>query len=307
MLMAKGPNRWIDWPRRVAVRAWRIASLTVTRWSRNDGNLLAASMAYYAAFSFFPLLLVLISALGYALEFSQSAQDAREQLLAVIAERMAPAFEQEVRSILAEVQTRAAYGLWALVVLLFGAIGIFSQMDNAFERLWQDTAPHQHGIRAAIINALWNRLKAFLTLLALGGVLIMSFVADFVLAGLRTWAADSQSAIEAWPAVQSGTNIGINAIVLMLIYKLIPQAKVRWFHAACGGIMVAIVWQIGSQILARFVVGGNYSAYGVVGSFVAMMLWVYFASILLFLGGQLVQVLGHPEPEMPDSAVPTNS
>jgi uncharacterized BrkB/YihY/UPF0761 family membrane protein len=73
-----------------------------------------------------------------------------------------------------------------------------------------------------------------------------------------------------------------------------PRQRVRWTHALSGGLVVAVVWQFGSQLLSRFILGGNYSAYGVVGSFIAVMLWVYCASVLLYVGGQLVQVLGHP-------------
>lgn len=92
-------------------------------------------------------------------------------------------------------------------------------------------------------------------------------------------------------------------MVLSLVYRLIPRAAVRWRDAASGGLAVALIWQVGSQLLSRFIVGGNYSAYGVVGSFIAMMLWVYCASILLFLGAQFVQVLGHPE-ETPSQPPP---
>ncbi len=304
MLRLSPQKSWVGLPVRAATWFWEILSQTITRWNRNDGNTLAASMAYYAAFSFFPLIAVLISALGFALEFSSSAQDAKKQLLEFISNSAAPALAQEVNSLLAEalaeVQSRAAYsGPVALVILLFGAIGVFSQLDTAFQRLWQDTTPHDHGVRAAIVNALWNRLKAFLTLLALGVLLMVAFVFDIALAAVRTWTADLQVGILAWRAVHLGFSIGLNAIVLTLIYKLLPQAAVRWRHAVCGGLFAAIMWQLGSQLLARFIVGGNYSAYGVVGSFIAVMLWVYCASILLFLGGQLVQVLGRPDPPPP--------
>ena len=148
----------------MAQRVWYVIQQTFARWSRNDGNLLAASMAYYAAFSFFPLLLVLISALGFALQFSASAQSAQQQLLEMLSRSTAPALADEVQRILAEVQTRAVFnGPLGLVTLLFGAIGIFSQLESAFDRLWHDTSPHARGIRAAVRNALWNRLKAFLS------------------------------------------------------------------------------------------------------------------------------------------------
>jgi membrane protein len=284
----------------MAKKLWHVLHQTGTRWARNDGNLLAAGMAYYAAFSFFPLLLVLISVLGVVLRFSESAQSAQQQLLDLLKQNTTPALADEVRSImaevLAEVQARASVGgPVGLVTFLFGAIGIFSQLESAFDRIWQDTTPHAHGVKAAIRNALWNRLKAFLTLLGLGLLVIVAFVANLMLTALETWAQSLQVGTWAWPDAQWVVNIGLNAVMLTLLYRLIPRAAVLWRHAAFGGLAVALVWQLGSQAVSRFIVGGNYSAYGVVGSFIAMMLWVYCASILLFFGAQMVQVLGHPE------------
>ena len=91
--------------------------------------------------------------------------------------------------------------------------------------------------------------------------------------------------------------------MLSLVFKMI--ARVRYLHSVCVGVLIAIVWQLGSQVVSRFIVGGNYSAYGVVGSFIAMMLWVYYASILLLFGAQMVQVLGHPNNGNNNSTAPT--
>src|SRR5262249_21357145 len=113
-----------------------------------------------------------------------------------------------------------------------------------------------------------------------------------------------------WRDLQWLVSVGVNAIVLTLLYRLIPRARVRWRDAAVGGLTVAIVWQVGCQVVSWFVVGGTYTAYGVVGSFIAMMLWVYCASILLYFGAQLVQVLGHPDelpPTEPPRAVTINT
>lgn len=294
-------------------RLWNVLHQTVTRWSANDGNLLATSMAYYAAFSFFPLLWVLLTGLGFALEFSASAQDVRTELIEFLAHNTNPALANEVDNILAQVQFRTGVKLSLLVWLTFllGAIGIFSQLEAAFDRLWHNPSPSQHGVWATLRNALWNRLKAFLTLIGLGLVLIAAFIANLAFAAVRTWAEEISWAAflvengDFWRWSQLALSISLNALVLTLVYRLIPRAKVRWLHAACGGAFVAVLWQLGSQIVARFIVGGNYSAYGVVGSFIAMMLWVYCASVLLLLGAQWVQVLGHPEKDdAPPAAMP---
>lgn len=287
-------------------RIWYVASQTVTRWSTNDGNVLAASMAYYAAFSFFPLLLVLLSVLGFALRFSDSAQDQQTQLIDFIAHSTSPALAKEVAPFVNTTFSQLQNRVWlsgpvGWFLLLIGAIGIFSQLEAAFDRLWHAVTPHQPGIRAAVRNALWNRLKAFLTLIGLGVLALVALGMNLTFVAIRTWAEESSWADEIlgsgdfWRNTRWAVSVGLNAFVLSLVYKMIPRARVRFLHAAIGGVIVAMSWELGSQVVARFIVGGNYSAYGVVGSFIAIMLWVYYASILLLLGAQMVQVLGHPE------------
>jgi len=282
-------------------RAWYVLHQTITRWSRNDGNLLAASMSYYAALSFFPLLLVLLTALGFALEFSASAQNVQTQLIEFLSHNTNPSLANEVDKLLGQLRDRAlGNSVWVWLVFLVGAIGIFSQLEAAFDRLWHDTTPHDHGVWAAVQNALWNRLKAFLTLIGLGILIIVSFVIGLVFTAVRTWAEEISWAEQLvgngsfWHWSQLALSVTLNALVLSLVFKMIPRARVRYLHAVCVGILIAIVWQLGSQVVSRFLVGGNYSAYGVVGSFIAMMLWVYYASMLLLFGAQMVQVLGHP-------------
>lgn len=299
-------------PPEIVKRLYGIVEKTITRWSRNDGNLLAASMAYYAAFSFYPLLLVLMSVLGWALRFSASAQSARQELLDFLAQSMAPALAEEVGRLLSGVQDRAAFSsLIAFVILLVGAIGIFSQLEAAFDRLWHAVTPHERGVAAAIRNALWNRLKAFFTLIGLGVVVIVAFVAQLLLSGAQTWAEAEHLnwTMLLWPRLQFTISLILNTLALAVVFKMVPRAFVRWRDALIGGIGVAASWQFGAKVVSRYIVGGHYTAYGVVGSFIAMMLWVYCASILLFLGAQLVQVLGHPEentlvdPKVPDTGV----
>ena len=132
---------------------------------------------------------------------------------------------------------------------------------------------------------------------------MVAFVADLMLSVVRTWTDHLADGTPIWDLLQLSFSVLLNAVVLSLVYRLMPRGKVRWTHAACGGVIVAVVWQIGSQVLSRVMLSGGYSAYGVVGSFIAVMLWIYCASFLLYLGGQLVQVLGNPyDPPLPGTA-----
>ena len=199
---------------------------------------------------------------------------------------MSPALADEVATLLNGVQERAFSGVFVSLILLVGAIGIFSQLEAAFDRLWHAVTPHERGAWGAVRNALWNRLKAFLTLMGLGVVVIVAFVTQLLFTGVQDWAEEEQLSwtMFLWPRLQIALSLTLNAGAMVVVFKMIPRTTVRWREAAIGALSVAVAWQIGAQIVSRYVVGGHYTAYGVVGSFIAMMLWVYCASILLFLG-----------------------
>ena len=92
--------------------------------------------------------------------------------------------------------------------------------------------------------------------------------------------------------------VGLNCLLFTVIYKILPKAAVRWRDAAAGGLLTALTWQIGQRVLESIVISNNYSAYGVVGSFLAVMLWMYYASAVILLGAEFVRALdvGDREP-----------
>jgi membrane protein len=74
------------------------------------------------------------------------------------------------------------------------------------------------------------------------------------------------------------------------IYKVLPKPRIRWRDAAHGGIFASLLWEAGRQALAAYLLRLNYpSAYGVVGSFLAVMLWAYYASLVILFGAEYVR------------------
>ena len=99
----------------------------------------------------------------------------------------------------------------------------------------------------------------------------------------------------AWQGIEFVAGIAFHTTVFTILYKTLPKAEVMWRHAFTGGLWVATVWEIGRLAMAYIIAGRNYTPYGVVGSFIAIMVWVYYASSLLFLGAQFVEVLENPD------------
>ena len=208
---------------------------TLRRWRRDDGSLIAASMAYYAVLSFFPLLLLLISVLGFVLQFSSGAQDAQKELLRILAQNTSVGLAEHVETALTAIRTNAVIGgPLGLFTLFVAAIGIFTQLDVAMDRIWDTRRKRSPGIAGAIRNVLFHRLRAFLMLLALGLLVWVAFIAGAVASALRPYAADLIGGDLAWASAHAGLSLLVNGALLSMLYKMLPRAKVSWRAARPG-------------------------------------------------------------------------
>ncbi len=282
------------------VAAWR-------KWRSDDGSLLAASVAYYAALSFFPVLLILISGFGIALRSTPWGQNAQARLLDLVAEQASPRLADEVARVLENVQATAAVNApIGLLTLLITAGAIFVHLERAFDRIWGNDIHRRRGIVWAVWHLLFNRLKAFLMLLGLGTLSVVLLVATLVFGALEQRVADLLPMGSGfWRAVEMGISLGLNALVFTAILRILSKGRASTRAAFRGGCLTAVTWEAGRQLLALLLVGEKFSAYGVVGSFIGVMLWVYYANAILFFGAEYTWVITqrHNKEDMSDDAL----
>jgi len=253
--------------------------------------MLAAAMAYYATFSFFPLLLILVAALGFALRFSSGARDAQQELLKLLAQRTSVELAENVEIALAQIRTRAVIGgPLGLITLLMAAIVIFIHFERALDRIWS-TRRRSQGILAAVGNTLRLRLRAFLMFLGVGLLVFLVFIAGIVAAAIRPLATGLPGGLLAWNLLTILAGVVLNGLLFTVIYRILPKVRVRWSDALRGGVLAALLWETGRQLLTLCLIGRTYSAYGVVGSLIVLMLWSYMASGVLLLGAEHVRVV----------------
>lgn len=263
---------------------------TIEKWIDDGMSVHAASTAYYMAFAFFPLLLVGIATLGFVLKLSAGAQNAREEFLSLLARDTSPELARQVDGILGQVQTGASFGgTIGLCTLALNIIWILFAIQGGFDRVWDVQAPRE-GMLASALHLLHARAKAFLLLAGLGLALGASFTSGLLLESLGRFADGTRAgpALSRYGEIAIG--ILVNTPIFAAIYRVQPRAPVRWRDVWLGSLLAATTWEIGRQVLSLFVISDRFSAYGVVGSFIAMMVWVYYASNLLFLGAEFVRV-----------------
>ncbi|MBC8353967.1 MAG: YihY/virulence factor BrkB family protein [Planctomycetes bacterium] len=263
------------------------------RWQRDDAGLLAACVAYYATISLFPLLMVLIAGLGIFLRFTPVGQSAEEFVLTVIAQETTEEVATQVNVAFQQIEQQALLsGPLAMVGLVAAAMAVFAQFDRAFDKIWKIDTPVFDGYVSAARREIAHRLKAFVVLFSLGCVVALIFFASLALDALMHFSSGHvHIAEEFWRLAKVALSICLNTFVFTAIYKCLSKIPVGWMHAARGGLLAAATWELGRLLLATYFTMANYGAYGIVGSLLAAMLWSYYASSVLFLGAEYVQVI----------------
>jgi membrane protein len=263
-------------------------------FQEHEGTLSAAGVAYYVALSFFPLLLVLVAGLGWVLALTPVGQQAQQALLETIEQQASANLAQQVESALKTVSAQAgAGGPIGFVALVVSAIMIFAQLDSALDRIFKlPTDPHESWLHW-FGQLVFQRLKALGMLIGVGGFIILVTIASMVLTGMQQ-AMEPNVTIGPW--VQWLTSLWVNLVLNLLaftvIYRTLPKPYVRWGEALQGGVVAALLWEVGRQALAAYLLRLNYpSAYGVIGSFLAVMLWAYYGALVILFGAEYVRVL----------------
>jgi membrane protein len=275
-------------------RLWDEPREAWDRFQQDDGSLMAAATSFYAGLSLMPLLIVIVSGVGLVLESTRFGADAQQQVLSAIEADGSPLVRQQVETLLSPVAQGALVGgPLGRGGLLLGAIAIFAQFERAFDRIWNVDSHRNAGFLKSLKYVLIERFRAFLMLGSLGLLVLAIF-----LAGLTVTAVE-QFASRWWPVppvlrkfTEWGVSLTLNAVMFTLLYRLIPKVEVRWREAFAGAALVAVGWELGRYGLSAVLVRSPYlSAYGTIGSLLAILLWIYFATHLLFLGAEYIQVI----------------
>ena len=269
---------------------------TYQRWSQDDGSAMAAAVAYYVALSFFPLLLTLIAGIGLFFKFAHSGQDAEHAVLLLVQQHVSSAAGTAVEQALNQVRdTSIFHGPVALFMMFISSMASFVQLQQSFDRVGGVTSTRSKGILGALRMVLFERFVAFVMLCGLGLLVTALFVGSLVLSAMDGYTV---GVVPGWWALRQPVRIFVgfcvNAGLFTLIYRWIPKNPAPLGPSFRGGLLAATIWEIGRQILAAVLIGTKYStAYGVVGSFIGLMLWCYYAVAVLLLGAEYIQVAWH--------------
>ncbi|MGC4003202.1 MAG: YihY/virulence factor BrkB family protein [Pirellulales bacterium] len=321
--------RWLK------TRLWPHLRGTVYEWSNDNTSQYSAALAFYTAFSFFPLILVMLAGLGFVLRASPFGEsNAQATLLKALRDHASAELADEVGKILSAVAEQLATnatvgGPTGFVMLLLGAVGIFANMEIAFYRIWKEYLPPvKSGWWPLIRRLIFGRLKAFLVVLGLGMFVVVTFVAGLVLTSVTKWIDGlDQYEFSAWVddipllneipfgswsirAIQLSAGVLLNMALFLYLYRLFCPRRIGWTLTIQGCFVASLLWELGRVALTWYLTRGSLSAYGIIGSFIAMMTWFFYAWNVVFIGAEWAEVgyrLRFGEAAVPPTPSPTKS
>jgi membrane protein len=259
-----------------------------SRWNAHNAPRLGASLAYYALLSLAPLLILLV-AIG-SLVFTRSA--AESNLLRQLESIFGHSGALTLRAVFDNIHHRGSgvvASILAVATLFFGASGVFVELRDSLNLIWDVPGGAWHGWRGLVAQ----RLVSFVTVLALGCLLVLSLILSAALGVIGRFfgglvPAGAALGGEVLNLIVSPIAI---AVLFALIFKFVPDVPIAWRDVIIGAVVTSILFSLGRAGLSFYLrTAGVGSAYGAAGSLVALVVWVYYSAQIFFFGAILTRV-----------------
>ena len=278
-------NSWSALIRPAAL--WDLLKQTFTEWSNDKVPRLGAALAYYTVFAIVPLLIIIIAIIGlvYGQEAAQSY--ILDQIAGLVGEQSANAIKDMIHRA-NQPSTGIVATVVAVVTLLFGASGLFGQLQDALNTIW--------GVEPKPGRGIWGLIKdrflSFMAVLGTGFLLLVSLVLSAALSAFGKWFGGWLPAPE---LVLQGFNLiisfGVITVLFAMMFKLLPDARIAWSNVWVGAAITALLFTLGKFLIGLYLGKSDVgSAYGAAGSLVIVLLWVYYSAQILLFGAEFTQV-----------------
>ncbi|HEY0069918.1 MAG TPA: YihY/virulence factor BrkB family protein [Chloroflexia bacterium] len=249
---------------------------------------LAAALAYFTIFSIGPLLLIALSIAGLLFDQAQ----VREQMLSTIGGLVGETGSKTIGEALDNANKGSGNIVVAsigIVTLVMGASGVFGQLKDALNTIWEVKPKEGQGI----LGMLRERFLSFTMVLGTGFLLLVSLV---VSAGIAALGKFLTSVLPGGDIVGQIVNIivtlGIITLMFCLLFKFLPDVRVEWKDVWLGAFITALLFTVGQIALGVYLGSGSVgTAFGAAGSIVIILVWIYYSALIFFIGAELTQVI----------------
>jgi membrane protein len=267
---------------------WLIVRQAFTEFLNDHGLKFSASLSYYTIFAMGPVLIIIISLAG--IFFGKDAVEGKIywQINGLVGSAAALQI-QDIISNIEQSQLSRSGAILGVIILLIGATGVFTEMQDSINYIWSiKTKP-----KKSIVKFLFDRLLSFSLIISFGFILMVSLavhaLVDLLHEKLKTLFD------EATVIIFQGLNyvilLAVITTLFAIIFKVLPDAKIRWKDTFIGATFTAVLFLIGKFLIGFYLGNSNIGVtYGAAASVVIILLWVYYTSIILYFGAEFTKI-----------------
>jgi membrane protein len=257
-------------------------------WIEDQAAQMGAALAYYALFSLAPLLVIVITIAGQV----YGAEATRERIVEWVRQAFSEDSAAAVQTLLENYRhLPEGVGPWLLGLgtIVFGAVGVFTQLQASLNRIWRIQPPPAQGIVAGVIK---NHLLAFLMVL-LSSVFVLLLLASSTVLTLLLQRGRELLPGEHW--VWRLADFLVSWLLILLLfaftYRFMSDGAIRYRHVWGGAVISAILFTAGKMIIGFYLAHSPVtSGFGAAGSLVALLIWVYYSAQIFLFGAEIIRV-----------------
>ena len=267
---------------------------TGVKWDQDNCPGMAAALSYYALFSLFPLLLVILSIIGSLIGPNT---EAFQQIQQVIDRYLPPEVHDLIKgTVIALNENSVGAGIVGFTLLLFAASSVFSILRSSVNRIWRSPSrvSEAGSIFRMALFFLFNQLLAFLLVLGTALLMLISLVTSIAIKTILNLIATFQETfsfiqvdeLQVAKGLQVGSSFLVLSLVACILFKILPSVYVGWQDVWLAALLTALLLVVLQQLVSNSVItiGSHFLSYGVIGSVMVLMLWIFLTCQIFFAG-----------------------
>jgi membrane protein len=271
----------------IFVDIYRIFKQSFKNFGTNRPIQMAGTTAYFAIFSMAPVLIIIIAVIGYITGKSTIREKLFDEIEVILGSDSAM-FLQEAINNYRVIENSTLGTIFGIIVFTISATALFTQLQNSINFIWRVKV--KNSLKISVINLLRTRLFSFIVILGLGLLFLVSLIVDASINILKDFLISSFSPhfIYLVQTINLVLSLSIVAVVTAFIYRFLPDVHVNWSASWFGAAFTSIFFAIGRLLIGIVLRNSEMGiVYGAAGSFIMILIWIFFVSIIFYFGVEL--------------------
>jgi membrane protein len=268
-------------------KIWKVIKDSFSGFSDDKVTKLSASLAYYTVFSMGPLLILIISLCGIFLGREAIEGQVYQQLEGFMGKDTASQLQDIIKNAAISGKGPVAVIIGA-VTLLIGATTVFGEIQDSINTIWGLKPKPKRGW----LKMLQNRFLSFSVIISLGFILLVSLAVTSLVDGLNDalMRRFSDISVIIFYIVNQVITLAVISFIFGVIFKVLPDAEIKWKDVMLGSIVTGILFMIGKFGISFYISTSDVgSTFGAAGSLVVLLLWTYYSSLILYYGAEFTK------------------